>query len=75
MRTLFAVSTLLVLAGACTRRADRTVDTGSRQSADTLVTKRTMQDTAIVRHDTTVSTDTTRKRGTRAVKADTVRKH
>jgi hypothetical protein len=75
MRALLAASMLLVLAGACAKREGRTLDTGARQSADTMVTKRTMQDTAIVQHDTNVSTDTIRKRGTKPVKTDTVQKH
>ena len=75
MRVLAAASMLLVFVGACTKRTDRTVDTGARQSADTMLTKRTMQDTAIIQHDTSVSTDTIRKRGSRPVKTDTVHKH
>ena len=77
MRVLAAASMLLVFVGvgACTKRSDRTVDTGARQSADTMVTKRTMQDTAIIQHDTSVSTDTIHKRGSRPVKTDTVHKH
>jgi len=75
MRLLVAASMLLVSLGACAKRSDRTVDTGVHQSADTMVTKRTMQDTAIVQHDTNVSTDTIHKRGTKPVKTDTVHKH
>ena len=73
MRALFATSLLLVFVGACAKR-DRTIETGARHSADTMVTKRTMQDTAIVQHDTNITTDTLHKRGTKPVKTDTVRK-
>ncbi len=75
MRVLVAASMILVFVGACTKREGRTLDTGARQSADTMVTKRTMQDTAIVQHDTTVSSDTIHKRGMKPVKTDTVQKH
>ena len=75
MRVLVAASMFLLFVGACAKREGRTLDTGARQSADTMVTKRTMQDTAIVQHDTTVSTDTVRKRGMKPVKTDTVQKH
>ena len=75
MRVLVAAAMFLVFVGACAKREGRTLDTGARQSADTMVTKRTMQDTAIVQHDTTVSTDTIRKRGMKPVKTDTVQKH
>ena len=47
-------------------------DTGTAHSADTIVTKREMQDTAVVNYDTTVSTDTVHKKGTKPVDTDTV---
>jgi hypothetical protein len=71
-----AVSCLVVLSlSACEKRAGNstTDETGSRTSADTLITKREMQDTAVVTHDTTVSTDTTKKKGDRPVDVDTVK--
>ena len=37
-----------------------------------LDTERKMQDTAVVNYDTTVSTDTVHKKGTKAVDTDTV---
>jgi hypothetical protein len=73
MKTLIAGCALALALGAC---KDRTDDTGaaSRTAADTIVTQRDVQDTSIIRHDTTVSTDTVRKRGG-TVGRDTVRKH
>ena len=64
---------LLALA-ACDKRNnnDNTPETGTAHSADTIVTKREMQDTAVVSYDTTVSTDTVHKRGTKPVDTDTV---
>jgi hypothetical protein len=38
------------------------------------VVKREVQDTAVVRHDTIIRSDTVKKRSGRTVKADTVRK-
>ena len=61
---------------ACDKRHDtnndNTPETGTAHSADTIVTKREMQDTAVVSYDTTVSTDTVHKRGTKPVDTDTV---
>jgi hypothetical protein len=71
MRTAAACLALLTLV-ACEKRHD-TDETGARHSADTVVTKREMQDTAVISHDTTISTDTTHKRGTRPVDTDTVK--
>jgi uncharacterized lipoprotein NlpE involved in copper resistance len=68
--TLIAILAPLTIAG-CNRRTD---EAGTRGSADTVVTKREMQDTAVIRHDTTVSTDTVHKRGDHAVDTDTVHK-
>ncbi len=75
MKILLSSLAALALLGACReRRAD---ETGSayRQSSDTVVTKRQVEDTAVVRRDTVVHTDTVKKHGTRPVKTDTVRKH
>jgi len=72
-RTLAIVIVVLTFV-ACTERRDREPATAERHSADTVVTKREMQDTGIIRHDTTIVNDTTHKRGTRAVKTDTVKK-
>ena len=77
MRLILAAAVVAVSLVACTNRANRADrDTGAaeRHSADTIVAKREMQDTAIVHHDTTISTDTVHKRGTHAVKTDTVKK-
>jgi hypothetical protein len=74
MRKLVAAGMALVLVGACAKREGRNPDTGSRQSADTTVTERTMQDTAIVTHDTAISSDTVHKRGRKPVDTDTVHK-
>lgn len=60
---------------ACDKRQDTnndTPETGTAHSADTIVTKREMQDTAVVNYDTTVSTDTVHKKGTKPVDTDTV---
>lgn len=72
-RFVAAFAALAVLA-ACEKPADRDTGARYRESADTMVTKREMHDTTIVRHDTTVSADTVRKRGTRPVKTDTIEK-
>lgn len=72
-----AVSCLVVLTlSACEKRAGNatTDETGSRTSADTVVTKREMQDTAVISHDTTVSTDTSKMKGDHPVDTDTVQK-
>lgn len=74
MRKLVAAGVVLVLVGACAKREGRTYDTGSKQSADTMVTERKMQDTAIVTHDTAISSDTLHKRGTKPVDTDTLHK-
>jgi hypothetical protein len=54
------------------KRGDDDAATGMRGSADTVVTEREMRDTTIIRHDTSITTDTVRKRGTRPVDTDTV---
>jgi hypothetical protein len=76
MKTLIASLVALTLVSACReRRADDTSNTGFRSSADTVVTKRQIEDTAVVRHDTVIRADTVKKRGARASKVDTVRKN
>jgi hypothetical protein len=76
MKTLIASLVALTLVFACRgRRADDTSTTGFRSSADTIVTKRQVEDTAVVRHDTMIRADTVKKRGARASKVDTVRKN
>lgn len=76
MKTLIASLVALTLVSACrARRADDTPTTGFRSSADTIVTKRQVEDTAVVRHDTIIRADTAKKRGVRASKVDTVRKN
>ena len=61
---------------ACDKRndanKDNTPESGTAHSADTIVTKREMQDTAVVNYDTTVSTDTVHKKGTKPTDTDTV---
>jgi hypothetical protein len=76
MKTLIASLVALTLVSACReRRADDTPTTGFRSSADTIVTKRQVEDTAVVQHDTIIRADTVKKRGARASKVDTVRKN
>jgi hypothetical protein len=71
-RAAAAGLTLLTIV-ACDKRNDADdIESGSRHSADTIVTQRQMQDTTVIRYDTTISTDTMRKRGTRPVDTDTV---
>jgi hypothetical protein len=74
MKRTLTVATLVLALVACTERRDREPATAERHSADTVVTKREMRDTGIIRHDTTIVNDTVHKRGTRAVKTDTVKK-
>ncbi len=71
MRAAAAACLAVLTFSACDKRHDD-AETGARTSADTVVTKREMQDTAVITHDTTISTDTTRKAGTRPVDTDTV---
>jgi hypothetical protein len=71
---LSAVLVTVIVFGCSPRRTDRDTGAAERHSADTAVVKREMQDTAIIRHDTSITTDTVHKRGTRAVKTDTVKK-
>jgi uncharacterized lipoprotein NlpE involved in copper resistance len=76
MKSILAATVVAVSLVACTNRAHRAEDTGAaeRHSADTVVSKREMQDTAIIHHDTTITSDTVHKRGAHAVKTDTVKK-
>jgi hypothetical protein len=77
MRIILAGCALVAVLAACERRANRAeTETGDayRHSADTMVVNRQVQDTAIVRHDTTITTDTVKQRGGRTVKADTTKK-
>lgn len=76
MRVWLAGCAVLTLLVACQRRGDTDTGTasGERSRADTVVTERQLRDTTIIRHDTTVATDTVRKRGTKPVKTDTVEK-
>jgi hypothetical protein len=65
----------LALVSACrTKPVDDAATSGYKSSADTVVVKREVQDTAVVRHDTIIRSDTVKKRSGRTVKADTVRK-
>ncbi len=69
-----ALCLALLTVVACEKRPGTREETGNRGSADTVVTKREMQDTAVISHDTTVSTDTTHMRGQKPVDTDTVHK-
>ena len=70
----FWILCLAVLPGlvACQSPREKADETGNRSSADTVVVEREMRDTAIIRHDTTITTDTTMKRGAKPVDVDTV---
>jgi hypothetical protein len=74
MRPSLAVGMVVLSLVACTPRTGREPAAAERHSADTVVTKREMQDTGIIRHDTVVVNDTIYKRGTRPVKRDTIKK-
>jgi hypothetical protein len=74
MKTLVAACVTVALLGACEKRPANDTGAASRESADTMVTKREMRDTAIITHDTTVKSDTIHKRGTRPEKTDTIKK-
>ena len=74
MKPVALAGILLLTVVACEKRGDRDdSETGARHSADTVVTERQMQDTAVINYDTTVSTDTLHKRGTRPTDTDTVK--
>jgi hypothetical protein len=74
MKLILAAAITIVSLVACTRRTDRETGAAERHSADTVVTKREMRDTGIIRHDTNIVNDTIHKRGKRAAKTDTVKK-
>lgn len=71
-RAAAACLALFALTACDKRHNDNTPETGTAHSADTIVTKREMQDTAVVNYDTTVSTDTVHKKGTKPTDTDTV---
>jgi hypothetical protein len=73
LRTAAVCLALLTVVG-CAKRPGTDDETGARGSADTVVTKREMQDTAVISHDTMVSTDTAKMRGDKPVDTDTVQK-
>lgn len=62
----------VVGSAACESKRDADDETGTRSSADTVVTQREMRDTMIIRTDTTITRDTVRKQGTRPVDTDTI---
>src|SRR4051812_39120941 len=65
MRTVCVAVALAVMAAGCKGKAGEQGDTGvSRSSADPVVTNREVQDTAVVRTDTTIKADTTVKKDT-----------
>ena len=72
-RAAAACLALFALTACDKRHNDNTPETGTAHSADTIVTKREMQDTAVVNYDTTVSTDTVHKKGTKPTDTDTVK--
>jgi hypothetical protein len=74
MKARWMTVALLAAAVACeSRDTGEDLETGSAQAAeegmavDTVVTQRTVQDTAVVTHDTTVRVDTQMTRGERGV--------
>ena len=77
MRVLIAGTTMLLAVAACQKPANRPgadVETGAAgTSVDTAVTQKTTEDTTLIKHDTTVNTDTTKKGGG-VVNKDTVKK-
>jgi len=71
MRAIIALGLAAVTLGGCTSREE----TGRAGGAvDTVVTTRETQDTALVTHDTTVTVDTSIKRGDKSTHVDTVKK-
>lgn len=77
MRRL-AMLALVLAVGACEDDDDRDLDEGAidpdpGMSADTTVVERTMQDTMIITRDTSVTVDTTMRRGGTPVDTDTTR--
>jgi len=77
MRVLIAGTTMLLAVAACQKPANRPgadVETGAAgTSVDTTVIQKTTEDTSLIRHDTTVKTDTAKKGGG-VVDKDTVKK-
>jgi hypothetical protein len=85
MKVMFLVGAAVVALSGC-RSANKTgeaadsLNAETKTAVDTAVTKRTVEDTAIVRTDTTVRTDTSvrkdtvRRRGTRPAGGDTTRR-
>lgn len=77
MRVLIAGTTMLLALAACQKPAPRPgadVETGAAGTGvDTTVTQTTTRDTALISHDTSVKTDTTKKHGG-VVDKDTVKK-
>jgi hypothetical protein len=77
MRVLIAGTTMLLAVAACQKPANRPgadVETGAAgTSVDTAVIQKTTEDTTLIKHDTTVNTDTTKKGGG-VVDKDTVKK-
>ena len=77
MKTVFAALLVVGVAGVavsgCRARDQNAADT-TKVSADTTVTNRKVQDTTIVRHDTTIHTDTIKKMGPGADSAARARK-
>lgn len=72
---LLAGAALLASLAACQNRAG--TETGQRRggSADTVVTRRQVEDTAVITRDTEVNVDTTRREGDPAeVRPDTVKR-
>ena len=65
MKALFLILALAAVAGC--QGADRGEEGITKRAADTVVTERQVQDTAVVVRDTTVTAETT-------VKVDTMRK-
>jgi hypothetical protein len=61
MKTVLTALALVAGLAACTDRGTDSARVG--ETADTMVTPRTTQDTTIVTSDTTVETDTTVKEG------------
>jgi hypothetical protein len=77
MKVLIAGTTMLLALAACQKPAPRPgadVETGAAGvGVDTTVVQKTTEDTALITHDTSVKTDTTKK-GSGVVDKDTVKK-
>lgn len=70
MRYLLAGSLVLAGIAGCGRAGEKT-DVGAAR--DTVITPRQTEDTTIITSDTSVTTDTTVKKGQGTVRVDTVR--